>query len=327
LSENQNSQTRETRYLLGKLTEEEAIRFEEHYFADDAAFEEIGIAEDELIDAYVRGELSSADRKQFQKNLVSSERLRERVEFAGILSSSTSSSVLPLVIDKQPPAWWRVIFAPSFTDRPAIRIALAASVIVVLAGSVALVVETRKLHNESGRLQTERAALEQQKQDLVRQISDEQSRANQFAAELQTERSAKEKLNQELQDTRDQLAKFQPPTSLATASILLFSGLSRDSNARKELVAPAGATTLELKLALDTDEYDKYRVSIQSADGREVFSKDQMKANGPRSARTILCRVSSNRLAPGGYVVKVNGRTSSGTYDSVADYAFRLSRK
>src|SRR5258707_99729 len=186
--------------------------------------------------------------------------------------------------------------------------AVAAGVIVVLASAVALVFQWRQLRNESQRLKTERAALEQQKQDLASQISDEQSRANQFAADLQNERSAKEKLNQELQDTKDKLAQYQSPTSPVTASILLFSGLSRAPNARNDLFAPAGAITLQLKLALDTDEYDTYRVSIQSADGREVFSKEQMKANGRRSARTILCRVPSNRLAPGRYVVKLTGQ-------------------
>lgn len=327
MAEDQKSQTRETRYLLGQLTEEEAIRFEEHYFADDAAFEEIEMAEDDLIDAYVRGRLTAGEHEQFKKSLVSSERLRERVEFARILSSSISSSAHPLVIDRQRTAWWRAIFAPVFTDRPAFRMALSAGGIIVLAGAVGLVVQWRQLRNESNRLNTERVAFEQQKQDQARQLSDEQSRANQFAAELQTERSAKDKLSQELEDTKNQLAKYQPPINPATASILLFSGLSRSPNARNDLVAPAGATTLQLKIALDTDEYDKYRVSIQSADGREVFSKDQVQANGPRSARLILCRLSSSRLVPGRYVVKVSGHTPSGSYDPVADYVFQLAKK
>src|SRR5258706_8231199 len=145
LTEERNSQTSEKRYLLGKLSEEEAIRLEEHYFSDDAAFEEIGIAEDELIDAYVRGDLSAADREQFQRSLVSSERLGERVEFARMLVKSTSLSTQSLVIEKQRPAWWRAIFAPSFADQPALRMAVAAGVIVVLASAVALVVQWRQL--------------------------------------------------------------------------------------------------------------------------------------------------------------------------------------
>jgi hypothetical protein len=328
LTEDQNNQTLETRYLLGKLTEAEEPRFEEHYFADEAAFEEIAIAEDELIDAYVRGQLSPDDRERFEKSLVSSERLVERVQFARVLSNSMSSGALPLVVEKHGRAWWRAIFAPSFTDRPAFRMALAAGGLAVLVGTVALVVERRQLRNESRLLDTERAALEQQKQELARRISDQQSRTDQLVAELQNERAARDKLNQELQVTRDQIAKTrQPPAVPAIASILLFPGLSRGADERNELVVPAGAATIQLKLALDTDDYNRYRISIRSADGREAWSQDQLRAQGPRPARIILSHIPSNRMMTGDYVVNVSGRTSSGSYDSVADYAFRLSKK
>src|SRR5262249_28495015 len=150
--------------------------------------------------------------------------------------------------------------------------------------------------------------------------------SGQLAVELQDERSAKDKLNQELQDAKDQMAKSQPPVSPATASILLFPGLSRGADARNELLVPAGAASIELKLALDSDDYRKYKVSIQSAYRREVFSRE-LRAQGPRSARVIVCNIPSNRMSPGDYAVNVSARTSSGTYDSVADYAFRLSRK
>ena len=123
--------------------------------------------------------------------------------------------------------------------------------------------------------------------NLATQISNERSKAGQLAAELQNERSTKDKLNQELQDTKDQLAKSQSPVSPGIASILLFSGATRSvdtRNTRNTLVAPASAATIELKLSLDNDDHQKYKVSIRSPDGSEVFSQDPLKARGPRLA-------------------------------------------
>ena len=76
----------EMRYLLGKLSKGESARLEERSFVEDGVFEEIEIAEDELIDAYARGSLSSADRERFESKLLKSERVAERVEFAKLLS-------------------------------------------------------------------------------------------------------------------------------------------------------------------------------------------------------------------------------------------------
>src|SRR5688500_20133118 len=82
------------RYLLGSLPEEERTRLEQQFFSDDQVFEELEIAEDELIDGYVRAELSTDDRRQFEKLLVSP-RLAERVELARILAKKVSQSTRP----------------------------------------------------------------------------------------------------------------------------------------------------------------------------------------------------------------------------------------
>lgn len=74
------------RYLLGGLSEEERTILGERFFADDAEFEDLEIAEGELIDRYVRRELSVTDQRQFEKMLRTSPRLLKRVEFARIMA-------------------------------------------------------------------------------------------------------------------------------------------------------------------------------------------------------------------------------------------------
>src|ERR1044072_8985417 len=97
-----------TRYLLGKLSDPEAARLEERYFVEDGVYDEIETAEDELVDAYVRGSLSAEDRKRFEDKVLKSERLTERVEFAKLLPKLPSSQVVGLEPARAP--WWKNLF-------------------------------------------------------------------------------------------------------------------------------------------------------------------------------------------------------------------------
>ena len=72
-----------TRYLLGAVSATERENIEAEYLVDDDVFEQMLIAEDELVDAYARGELSDQERGQFEKNFLTSERGRDRVQRSG----------------------------------------------------------------------------------------------------------------------------------------------------------------------------------------------------------------------------------------------------
>jgi hypothetical protein len=88
------SETQRVRYLLGLCSPEEREHIESEYFEDEDAFQEMLAAEDDLIDAYARGELVGEERRRFEKNLGSSFQGRDRVQFArafaGIVSDTRS---------------------------------------------------------------------------------------------------------------------------------------------------------------------------------------------------------------------------------------------
>src|SRR5947207_5253847 len=77
-------------YLLNRLSMDEKGSLEAAFFSDDNQFEELEIAEDELIDHYVRNELSDRDRKGFEAAMLSSRRLSERVKFARALAAKSA---------------------------------------------------------------------------------------------------------------------------------------------------------------------------------------------------------------------------------------------
>ena len=71
-----------TDYLLGLLPEEDAERLDELNIADDEMACRLLLAENELVDAYVRGTLAVDTRARFESVYLSSSRRRQRVIFA-----------------------------------------------------------------------------------------------------------------------------------------------------------------------------------------------------------------------------------------------------
>jgi hypothetical protein len=69
-------------YLLGDLAEEEQGQLEERFFVDDALYEELRIAERELIDRYVLGQLTGRERERFEHRFLLSSQRREKVALA-----------------------------------------------------------------------------------------------------------------------------------------------------------------------------------------------------------------------------------------------------
>lgn len=74
------------RYVLGELTEEECDELEEAYFGTTDGFEELQAVEQEVMDAYVAGELSPERRLRFESRLVPGE--HRSVQFARVLRAA-----------------------------------------------------------------------------------------------------------------------------------------------------------------------------------------------------------------------------------------------
>ncbi|MEW6733214.1 MAG: hypothetical protein AB1489_17940 [Acidobacteriota bacterium] len=77
--------TSNNRYLLGEMTGVEKSQFEEQYFTNNDSFEMLLIAEEELIDEYIRGTLPQEKQQQFEQHFLSYPQHKQRVEFARTL--------------------------------------------------------------------------------------------------------------------------------------------------------------------------------------------------------------------------------------------------
>lgn len=142
------SEARRVRYLLGLSFPAEREQIESEYFEDDAVFQEMLAVEDDLIDAYARGELENEERRRFEKCFASSFRANDRVQFARAFAdvAATTQAVET--------GTWRYIFQASAP----LRIAAIAAVIVLVTVPAWFVID-RPSTNEDRKLRAESAKL------------------------------------------------------------------------------------------------------------------------------------------------------------------------
>jgi len=108
-------------YLLGGATEEQAELLDRLSVADDVVADRLKALEDDLVDAYVRGELSGETLERFRSYYLASPLRREKVKFA---------ETLIRLADRRPAVPIRR--APVFSWRPVLA---AAACLLLAAGA------------------------------------------------------------------------------------------------------------------------------------------------------------------------------------------------
>jgi hypothetical protein len=143
-----------TDFLLGNLPEEEIERLDEMSLADDDFANRLQTVENDLIDAYVRGELSGTHLAQFESAYLRSPKRQEKVAFAESLQKLTKrSSITPKHQTIYTSRW------------------LAAAAAVVLITVSYLIFENMRLHNDVEKLKAEKRSFQQHEQELQKQLA------------------------------------------------------------------------------------------------------------------------------------------------------------
>jgi hypothetical protein len=162
------SETERVRYLLGLSLPAEREHIESLYFEDEDAFQEMLTAEDDLIDAYARGELTGHERQNFEKSLASS--LNEsRVQFARAFTDVISAS-RPAENKHSDTSLHIFKF---FRSPGGLQIAMIALVIVFVAVLAWLVSDRRRTAKALGELRVESTKLSQRLDALLQRGNSE----------------------------------------------------------------------------------------------------------------------------------------------------------
>ena len=128
-------------YLLGTLVEAEQQRLEESLLTSDELFEELLVAEDELIDEYLAGQLTESDRERFEQHFLSTPERLQKLRFARALKkhiNAAASLESPATsADDSPPSPWKR-WLPTFlrTQNPVLNFSLATALLVLAVGGM-----------------------------------------------------------------------------------------------------------------------------------------------------------------------------------------------
>jgi anti-sigma factor RsiW len=309
-----------SRYLLGELSEQEREQVEERYFEDGKFFESLLVAEDELIDDYVRGALTDADRARFERHYLRAPERRERVEFAASLlkyaSESRHKATAPAVAPKRASrleslaAWLNI-------KRPAMIVPLAAAVLLLLGGAW-VVTENARLKSELEQARSERAEYERMAESLRQQADEQRSRNDQLALEAAR---------------RDEP---EPPSSgpvtpqrsgAGVAVFALSPGLVRGEGEARKLVITPSIQTVKLRADLRESDYPSYRAALRTVEGKQVLNRSGLKPTSEGTLKKVVVTVPARQLEDEDYILTLSGVAVGGAVEDVGEYSFSVVRK
>ncbi len=300
------------RYLLGELPESEQAALEERCFADSETFEQVCESENRLVDQYVRGRLSSADRARFEAHYLASPVHRRRVTTARNLLAAADEFVQSHSAPETRPSFFQRLIERRRLA-PAWRMAMAAGMLLLMAGGVWLLAERTRLRGELANLQTENAARQNREQELARQIASGQSERERLSAELEQLRK---------QQTQARLIQSPPPQSALTIFSFALSPISVRVGAAQPLAVGPDADQVQLQLTVPPGDWKSYQVSVQTAERQPVWSQRRLN----QRAGKVIVNVPAGKLPFNDYILTLSGADRAGKTQEINQYSFRVIR-
>jgi hypothetical protein len=309
-----------TRYLLGALSEEEAERLDQLSIADEEFALRLNVVENDLVDAYVRGELKGEAQDRFDKHYLRSPKRLEKVEFSRALlrhqtESPTAVSRRVRTEDDAPHVrspqeesdardGWRWLNVP----RLGLRWGPAAAATVMLLTASFLFYENKGLRQEESETRDQQAALNRRAQELERQ--------------LREQRVANSGLAKELESLRTSL-----PASHALATIVaVLAPPTRGVGQIPSISLPTGTDQVLLRLQLEADEFPRYQVTLKDPATNRILwhTTDALRANSEGNVKVVSVSLSAKLFKPQSYILELSGLSAIGEPELVSSYPFRV---
>jgi hypothetical protein len=291
------------------------------------------IEEHNIADRYLSGKLSAQERMRFEEHFVDCMQCLDRLETtddfrAGlkiIAAEETLQARANLQIGVAGAAGLLAWVARLSRAR---RTALLAGLILAIALPLALLtLEWRSARRElaqarqtSSELQRKYEEGEQAARDLVKEI---ESRARQsslqrdlLAAQLERERAERSRLA----DQVNKAAGSQAALPVFALSLARSGDPDLSQPVNRITISPSSKSII-LLLELDPNpDLLSYRATISTADGRSIWSRSGLK---PSSPDALALSFNTSLLKPNNYLLILEGLAAGGRYVSVAKYSFR----
>ena len=310
-------------YLLGEMSEAEQIQFEDAYFIDETRLEQLLAIEDEIINDYLRDELSSEHRRRFEQYFLTTPERTARLEFArdllGAIYESRPTTANASMAPERRSRWWQALLARLRMRNLVLAFAAAAAILLLIGGL--------RLYNESARrksyieqMRAELGDLYQQRQVLDEQIAAQRSRNEELLQDLQHNDEERKRLEEEIN-------RLQQSQRAVLSVQLIPSGTRVGGQKPVRLVIPTGKQIVQLKLRFSTDrKYRSYHARIRTAGGEEALNVTGLRSTSSAAGGLVSLDLPSTVFAAGDYVITLSGVTNEGSLEEVEDYPLTVTK-
>lgn len=317
-----NNQTWE--YLLGALPDAEAERLDELSITDDEFAESLQVAETDLVDAYVLGELTGADLERFKTHYLASPLRREKAEFAKVLHRFGEQELAGSLVKPGMVPTRRARFAGlgAFIAPPPLLqwgLATAALVMLIVGGWFAF--DNIRLQKQMSQTAERRDLLLQREQDLQKELENQRALNSQTEKELVRLREERERLEQEL---KQEQAVARPSSNEGAMVSLILTPPLRSSGQLPTLSLRPHINEVAAQLQLEAADYSVYRVAlIDPANNQTLWRSGSLRPRIQGARKAIAVSFRAGLLKPQNYVLHVSGFPAGGRAEIVGDYPFR----
>lgn len=313
-------------YLLDVLPPAETERLDELSISDAGFAEALSAAENELIDAYVLGELADEARRQFEKSYLSSPQKREKVQFAHALQLFGERETSRSPIQKRTQLIARTWFSSLSSvlrPRAALQWGFAVVVLILLVAGSWLTFRNMRLHRAISEDQARRNEVERRHKQLQKELDAQHSINTQAEQELARIR---EQLQREQKAAQERAASQQGPSSPTGAilSLVLTPQLRSGTQAPTVSLKP-GTSGVAVKLILEPNTYSTYRVTLlDQAQQHTIWQSGLLKAHPATAGKAVNISLPANLLKSHSYLLRVTGIAGRVASEVISDYPFTV---
>jgi hypothetical protein len=319
-----------TDYLLGRLPEADAERYDELSVADDEFAAALNACEKDLVDAYVQGELAGQVLEQFRLHYLASPLRRDKVAFAKALQVFAEQSAADVrskdAADGAIRQGWFAALSSFLAPRPAFQLGVVAGVLLLFLAGGWFVIDNLRLRQQVSQAQSRRDELQQREQVLQQELEAEHAANSKAEQELAQVRAERKRLDQELkkQNGPERTTQPQPPSQVSIASFILTPGL-RGVGQIPTLHIPPGSGRVALQLNLEPNDYQAYRVAlIDQSNHQTIWQSGKLNAGSANNGKAVSVSFSSGLLKSQTYVMQVSGVSANGKIEVMSDYPFKV---
>jgi hypothetical protein len=314
------------KYLLGGLSARERAEVAERYFGDDDWFDELLDVENELLDKYVRGELSGGEGEAFRQYLARLPDGRQKEAVAGALARLAGGGQpgAERILDGNAPAPaspWQPLLKSLRRPQALLPYFAAACLVALAFALLAQFSQTRRVRTENEKLRARITALESERASREQSARGPQPGA---AAESAPQTEAQPGVVREADGARAQPPAERQPSSSALASWTLTPAL-RSAGSPDRVTLPRGAESVSIRMPVEAGGRPaEYRAVIQTTAGRHRRELAGLRAD--RAGDSVSLKLPASYFSEAAYKLTLL-RKEAGGEELALDFYFTVSKR